>query len=252
MADPGRGHLPRDLAVGGGGQGGGAGSAAAAQLQAGAGGGAAGGTCKQIVAVGANTTLNVTVGAGGSANGGGGLRRAVIPVSRTGRRVRRQRSPVPAFRSPRRVAAAGHCPQSSSTMMVGGGYPNAAITSTSVTESVAGQGGASGSAGNPSGSYGGSGGGGGGPATATLGGGGGSAGNGDGDCGRGRRVLRVRRGPPPVLPVLRRRRTLVPGAVVAAVALQVPVPVAAAVPAGPAMYRSEWWPRPDENDRLNK
>jgi hypothetical protein len=58
--------------VGGGGQGGGAGSAAAAQLQTGGGGGAAGTADSQVVAVGANTTLNVTIGTGGSASGAGG------------------------------------------------------------------------------------------------------------------------------------------------------------------------------------
>ena len=58
--------------VGDGGQGGGAGSAAVAQLQAGGGAGAAGASSTQVVAVGSNTTLNVTIGAGGSAAGGGG------------------------------------------------------------------------------------------------------------------------------------------------------------------------------------
>jgi hypothetical protein len=60
------------LAAGGGGQGGGAGSAAATQLEGGAGGGAAGVASSQVVAVGANTTLNIVIGAGGSAAGAGG------------------------------------------------------------------------------------------------------------------------------------------------------------------------------------
>jgi hypothetical protein len=60
-------------AVGGGGGGGGAGSAAAAQLQTGGGGGAAGGMETQMVPVGANTTLSVTIGGGGAGGGGGAL-----------------------------------------------------------------------------------------------------------------------------------------------------------------------------------
>jgi Pectate lyase superfamily protein len=57
--------------VGGGGGGGGGGSAAAAQLQRGGAGGTAGVASTQFVALGANTTLNVKVGAGGAGGEGG-------------------------------------------------------------------------------------------------------------------------------------------------------------------------------------
>ncbi len=54
------------IVVGGGGGGGGGGSASSAITQTGGGGGGSGSVGQDVVAVGANTTLNVTVGAGGS------------------------------------------------------------------------------------------------------------------------------------------------------------------------------------------
>jgi hypothetical protein len=59
-------------ATGGGGGGGQAGTAAATQLQVGGAGGAPGQTQSQLVALGANTSLNVKVGAGGAGGEAGG------------------------------------------------------------------------------------------------------------------------------------------------------------------------------------
>lgn len=63
-------HL-RITCVGGGGGGGGGGSASSAIAQAGGSGGAAGTTSSQLVAVGASTSLTVTVGTGGHGGAGG-------------------------------------------------------------------------------------------------------------------------------------------------------------------------------------
>jgi hypothetical protein len=64
--------LLRVTCVGGGGGGGGGGAAASAIAQAGGSGGAAGTTSVQVVAVGANTQLAVTIGKGGAPGAGGG------------------------------------------------------------------------------------------------------------------------------------------------------------------------------------
>lgn len=62
----------RITCVGGGGGGGGGGAFGGTGQQAGGSGGAAGATSRQIVQVGANTTLAVTIGTGGSGGAGGG------------------------------------------------------------------------------------------------------------------------------------------------------------------------------------
>jgi hypothetical protein len=63
-------HL-RITCVGGGGGGGGGGSASSVITQAGGSGGAAGTTSSQLVAVGSNTSLTVTIGTGGHGGAGG-------------------------------------------------------------------------------------------------------------------------------------------------------------------------------------
>jgi hypothetical protein len=63
--------LLRITCVGAGGGGGGGGSASGAVAQSGGAGGAAGTTVEQIVQIGANTSLQVTIGKGGTAGAGG-------------------------------------------------------------------------------------------------------------------------------------------------------------------------------------
>ncbi|HEV2403122.1 MAG TPA: hypothetical protein VGS08_02885, partial [Candidatus Saccharimonadales bacterium] len=167
--------LLRITAVGGGGQGGGGGSAAGTQLQVGGGGGAAGAASTQVVSVGSNTTLNVTVGAGGSAAGGGGSSGGNAgtngspgnPTTVTGTGIS-----VTGARGPGGLGSAA-----SSTTAVGGGlYGSTSSAGSLLSAGGAGSGGESGQfGGNPSG-YASGGGGGGGAASTTLGGGAGSVG----------------------------------------------------------------------------
>lgn len=167
--------------VGAGGGGGGGGSAAtSATNQAGGGGGGAGGTVSQVVAVGSNTTLNVTIGAGGlggnggaaggnPASGGNGFGAASTVVA-TGISI----GAMGGIRGGNSAA--------SSAAAAGGGYPAGASIGggVGVGVTVPGQGGPSSFTGAGATGYAAAGGAGGGAATATNGGGGGGAGTSSG------------------------------------------------------------------------
>lgn len=167
-------------AVGGGGGGGGGGSTNGATVQTGGGGGGAGSFATQIVNVGANTTLSITVGgggAGGSAGatggnpGGAGTNGTSTSVTGTGISVTA-------------VGGSGGSPSgANSTGAAGGGIAGAAGSGAGLGRSttasvIPASGGPSANGGGTSVGVAGGGGGGGGTVTAsTAGGGGGGAGS---------------------------------------------------------------------------
>jgi hypothetical protein len=170
---PGATHL-EIICIGGYGGGAGGGSPSSAINQAGGSGGGLPVPSTQIVAVGSNTTLNVTIGAGGTAGAGGaaggnpggaGGNGGTTTVTGTGISVKS----IGGFHGVPSLA--------SSTANAQVGAWGAAATG-GPTQSFAsvGTGGISGGSGSPPIDRVGGGGGGGGPATATLGGGGGGAG----------------------------------------------------------------------------
>jgi hypothetical protein len=169
---PPRAQLLRITCIGGGGGGGGAGSAAAAQLQAGAGAGAAGDSVSQVVAVGSNTTLNVTIGGEGSVGTGGNAGGNAGTNGTSGGSTTVTASGISLFA---KGGPGGIGSGASSTTSVGGGVYGTSSTATGA--GTAGSGGGSNSGGGYPVGYSPGGGGGGGPATATNGGSGGNAGS---------------------------------------------------------------------------
>jgi Concanavalin A-like lectin/glucanases superfamily len=159
-------------AVGGGGGGGGGGSAAVAQLNAGGSGGTAGVCSTQLVSLGANTELTVTIGAGGEGGAGGALggHEGIAGANGGETTVTGTGISVTGNRGGKGKGSAA----SSTSGVIAVGYGATGTESTS--GNLASEGGSSGSGGGKPMLQSGGGGGGGGAASATLGGGGGGAG----------------------------------------------------------------------------